>query len=124
MLEVGDVAGRDLLHLQCRFGLDTLAWARRGARVTGVDFSERAIALARSLAAETGLEATFVCSDVLQLDTALQGDSGFDIEFPFSGYRQLPYLVEVEREPPTYRLPGELDGRLPLVFSLKASKPG
>ena len=30
--EVGDVAGKDLLHLQCHFGLDTLAWARRGAR--------------------------------------------------------------------------------------------
>src|SRR6266540_4925665 len=83
MLEVGDVAGRDLLHLQCRFGLDTLAWARRGARVTGVDFSERAIALARSLAAETGLEATFVCSDVLELDTALQGE--FDIVFTSFG---------------------------------------
>jgi hypothetical protein len=32
--EVGDVAGKDLLHLPCHFGLDTLAWARRGARVT------------------------------------------------------------------------------------------
>ena len=30
--EVGDVRGKDLLHLQCHFGLDTLAWARRGAR--------------------------------------------------------------------------------------------
>lgn len=27
---VGDVAGKDLLHLQCHFGLDTLSWARRG----------------------------------------------------------------------------------------------
>lgn len=36
---VGDVAGKDLLHLQCHFGMDTLSWARLGARVTGVDFS-------------------------------------------------------------------------------------
>jgi 2-polyprenyl-3-methyl-5-hydroxy-6-metoxy-1,4-benzoquinol methylase len=79
--EVGDVAGRDLLHLQCHFGLDTLAWARRGARVTGVDFSERAIALARSLAAEAGLEATFVRSDVLGLDLQKQ----FDIVFTSFG---------------------------------------
>jgi len=42
--EVGDVRGKELLHLQCHFGLDTLSWARRGAIVTGVDFSERAIA--------------------------------------------------------------------------------
>jgi 2-polyprenyl-3-methyl-5-hydroxy-6-metoxy-1,4-benzoquinol methylase len=47
--ELGDVAGKSLLHLQCHFGLDTLSWARRGAGVTGVDFSETAIALARSL---------------------------------------------------------------------------
>src|SRR5206468_3957002 len=42
--ELGDVAGRSLLHLQCHFGLDTLSWARRGARVTGVDFSDHPIA--------------------------------------------------------------------------------
>jgi 2-polyprenyl-3-methyl-5-hydroxy-6-metoxy-1,4-benzoquinol methylase len=49
--EVGDVSGKDLLHLQCHFGLDTLAWARRGARVTGIDISERGIEQARLLAA-------------------------------------------------------------------------
>ena len=42
--EVGDVAGKDLLHLQCHFGLDTLAWARRGARVTVRSRSSRAAA--------------------------------------------------------------------------------
>ena len=36
--EVGDVAGRTLLHLQCHIGTDTLSWATRGATVTGVDF--------------------------------------------------------------------------------------
>ena len=39
--ELGDVSGKSLLHLQCHFGMDTLAWARRGARVTGVDLSEK-----------------------------------------------------------------------------------
>ena len=34
---IGKVRGRKLLHLQCHFGLDTLSWARLGARVTGVD---------------------------------------------------------------------------------------
>jgi hypothetical protein len=36
--DVGDVRGKSLLHLQCHFGLDTMSWARLGARVTGVDF--------------------------------------------------------------------------------------
>ncbi|MBC7223116.1 MAG: SAM-dependent methyltransferase, partial [Anaerolineae bacterium] len=55
--ELGDVAGKTLLHLQCHFGLDTLSWARRGAVVTGVDFSPEAIALAQRLSAELGIPA-------------------------------------------------------------------
>ena len=35
--ELGDVAGKSLLHLQCNMGCDTLSWARLGARVTGFD---------------------------------------------------------------------------------------
>ena len=38
--EIEDVQGKHLLHLQCHFGLDTLSWARLGAKVVGVDFSE------------------------------------------------------------------------------------
>jgi len=38
--EVGDVRGKSMLHLQCHFGLDTMSWARLGANVTGLDFSE------------------------------------------------------------------------------------
>src|ERR687889_2675405 len=64
--EVGDVSGKDLLHLQCHFGIDTLIWARRGARVTGLDFSALAVEAARGLASDMGLEATFVHSDVYE----------------------------------------------------------
>ena len=55
--EVGDVAGKSLLHLQCHFGMDTLSWAREGATVTGLDFSSEAIATARNLAERAGLNA-------------------------------------------------------------------
>ena len=58
--EIGDLRGKSLVHLQCHFGLDTLALARRGAKVTGLDFSPNAIAAARDLASQTGIEATFV----------------------------------------------------------------
>jgi 2-polyprenyl-3-methyl-5-hydroxy-6-metoxy-1,4-benzoquinol methylase len=51
--EIGNVAGRHLLHLQCHIGLDTLCLARRGAIVTGLDFSGTAIAAAQQLATET-----------------------------------------------------------------------
>jgi 2-polyprenyl-3-methyl-5-hydroxy-6-metoxy-1,4-benzoquinol methylase len=72
--ELGDVAGKSLLHLQCHFGLDTLSWARRGAQVTGVDFSAKAIGLARSLAAEVDLSATFVESNLYELPTTHTGE--------------------------------------------------
>jgi SAM-dependent methyltransferase len=63
---LGDVAGLDLVHLQCHFGLDTLAWAEAGASVTGLDFSTAAVEAARELAVRAGLadRATFVCADV------------------------------------------------------------
>ncbi len=67
----GDVAGRDLLHLQCHLGLDTLCWARLGARTTGLDFSDVAIDRARALAERAGLDATFVQADVLDLPADL-----------------------------------------------------
>ena len=77
--EVGDVKGKELLHLQCHFGLDTLSWARRGATVTGLDFSEPAIAAAKTLAAETDLDARFLCGEISELSTRV--DERFDIVF-------------------------------------------
>jgi SAM-dependent methyltransferase len=90
--ELTDVGGKSFLHLQCHFGQDTLSWARLGARVTGVDFSEQAIALARSLSRELGLEARFVCSDVYDLPRVLSSE--FDIVFASYGVlRWLPNLA-------------------------------
>jgi len=81
--EVGNVAGKSLLHLQCHFGIDSLSWARLGARVTGIDFSERAIELATGVAAELGIEASFIRSDVYELPTRLDGD--FDVVYTSRG---------------------------------------
>jgi SAM-dependent methyltransferase len=62
--ELGEVAGLRVLHLMCHIGVDTLSLARLGARVTGVDFSPRAVGHARRLAREAGLEAEFHCANV------------------------------------------------------------
>ncbi|MDF1794110.1 MAG: class I SAM-dependent methyltransferase, partial [Thalassobaculaceae bacterium] len=77
--ELGDVSGLSILHLQCHFGLDTLTLARRGARVTGLDFSPEAITVARGLAAETGLDATFVEGDLYAAPELIEG--AFDLVF-------------------------------------------
>ena len=91
--EVGDVSGKSLLHLQCHFGMGTLSWARLGARVVGVDFSDEAIATARSLSRGTGIRANFVCSDVYELPNVL--DEGFDIVFTSAGV--LCWLPDLKR---------------------------
>ena len=91
--ELGDVSGKSLLHLQCHFGLDTMSWARRGAKVTGVDFSDKAIALARSLSQELGIEADFVCSSIYDLPNVLAGE--FDIVF--TSYGVLCWLPDLKR---------------------------
>jgi SAM-dependent methyltransferase len=80
---LGDVRGRSLVHLQCHFGMDTLAWARLGADVTGVDFSPRAIASAINLAARTGLAARFVEADLYATPAALP--ETFDIVYTGGG---------------------------------------
>jgi ubiquinone/menaquinone biosynthesis C-methylase UbiE len=89
----GDVTGLDMLHLQCHFGLDTLSWARRGANVTGVDFSAAAIAAARRLAAQADLRAAFIECDVLDLPTFVEGSSDLVI----STYGVLNWLPCLDR---------------------------
>jgi SAM-dependent methyltransferase len=81
---IGPVEGRSLLHLQCHFGIDTLSWARLGARVTGADFSPAAIELARSLAIELGFpDARFVRSNLYDLPEVLEGE--FDVVYTSRG---------------------------------------
>ena len=69
----GDVAGLDVVHLQCHFGLDTLSLALAGARVTGLDFSAAAIDQARSVASRAKLtdRVRFIEADVLGAAAAL-----------------------------------------------------
>jgi SAM-dependent methyltransferase len=81
--ELSDVTGKALLHLQCHFGIDTLAWARRGAITTGIDFSPEAISLARSLSDELDIPARFICSDIYDLPSVLNDE--FDIVFTSYG---------------------------------------
>lgn len=92
--EVGDVSGRSLVHLQCHFGLDTLSWARLGARVTGLDFSTPAIEAARAIAKDTGLESEFVEASLYDAVAAL-GDRRFDIVY--TGLGALNWLPDIRR---------------------------
>jgi 2-polyprenyl-3-methyl-5-hydroxy-6-metoxy-1,4-benzoquinol methylase len=91
LAEVGPVAGKSLLHLQCHFGLDTLSWARLGAQVTGIDFSNEAIDLARTLSRECSVPANFICCDLYDLPNHLDG--AFDIVY--TSYGVLTWLPNI-----------------------------
>jgi SAM-dependent methyltransferase len=80
---VGDVAGLDVLHLQCHIGFDSISLARRGARVTGADFSPASLAKGRALAERAGVDVEFVEADATALPDALQGR--FDLVYSTIG---------------------------------------
>ena len=91
--ELGDVNGKTMLHLQCHFGMDSLDWARRGAKVTGVDLSDVAIDEARKLNDELGLDAKFICSNVYDIEQHL--DEKFDIVF--TSYGVIGWLPDLDK---------------------------
>ena len=89
---LGDVKGKSLLHLQCHFGQDTLSWSRMGAKCTAVDLSDEAIDLAKALNTELGLDAEFVCCNVL--DTSKHVSETFDIVF--TSYGTIGWLPDLK----------------------------
>ncbi|HET9986463.1 MAG TPA: class I SAM-dependent methyltransferase [Longimicrobiales bacterium] len=78
-----ELAGLRVLHVQCHLGFDSITLARRGARVTGLDFSAVALAKARSLANRCGVEVEWVCADATDLPASL--DSRFDLAWATMG---------------------------------------
>ncbi len=91
---LGDLTGLRGVHLQCHLGTDTLSLSRLGARMSGLDFSGAALALARGLAAETGAEIDYHHSDVhAALDVLDVG--GYDLVY--TGVGALCWLPSVER---------------------------
>src|SRR5215207_1888161 len=75
---LGDVRGLELLHLQCHVGTDTLSLARLGAKVTGLDFSEPALGVARELARDCGENISYVEAEVYDAVAKL-GSARFDV---------------------------------------------
>lgn len=91
--ELGDVKDKSLLHLQCHFGMDTLSWARLGAKATGVDLSDKAIDEAKKLKDELNLDTEFINCNVLELDKKL--NKKFDIVF--TSYGTVGWLPDINK---------------------------
>ena len=80
----GDLTGKEVIHLQCHVGTDTIGFARRGAsRVIGLDLSEASLAHARSIAQRAGAEVEFVHANVYDAREAVSGT--FDLVYTSIG---------------------------------------
>ncbi|WP_124641375.1 MULTISPECIES: class I SAM-dependent methyltransferase [Amniculibacterium] len=90
---LGDVQGKSILHLQCHFGQDSISLERLGARVTGVDLSDKAIEKAKEIAQKANCNTKFICCDIYDLPKHL--DEKFD--FVFTSYGTIGWLPDMDR---------------------------
>ncbi len=90
---LGELTGKSVLHLQCHFGMDSIRIKLAGAReVVGIDFSPKAIAMARSLAAEMKVDVRYLETDLYKLADVLEGQ--FDVVF--TSYGVIGWLPDLE----------------------------
>jgi len=90
---LGDIKEKDILHLQCHFGQDTISLGRLGANVTGVDLSDKAIESAKQIAKDTNSNAKFICCDIYDLPNHL--DEQFDVVF--TSYGTIGWLPDIDK---------------------------
>lgn len=90
---LGDISGKEILHLQCHFGQDSISLARMGAKVTGIDLSDKAIEAAKELNEKCGTDAEFLVSDVYELPKNL--NQKFDIVY--TSYGTIGWLPDLKK---------------------------
>lgn len=91
---LGDIAGLDVIHLQCHIGTDTLSLHRLGARVTGVDLSPESLRVARDIARRADAAIEYIESDVYSAPEAV-GECTFDLVY--TGIGALCWLPSIDR---------------------------
>lgn len=90
--DLGELRGVDLLHLQCHLGVETIALARRGARVVGLDISAESVVQARSVARQHDVDVEYVQGNVYD---ALDVLGGRDFDRIYTGKGALCYLPDL-----------------------------
>jgi SAM-dependent methyltransferase len=123
---LGEVRGKQGVHLQCHIGTDTISLARLGATMTGLDFSPAALEEARRLAAATGAQVEFVQAEVYDAVAALGGGR---FELVYTGIGALCWLPDIERWAAVVSQLLAPGGRLfmreghPMLWTLEDSRP-
>jgi SAM-dependent methyltransferase len=89
---LGELRGKNLVHLQCNSGQDTLSLARLGASAIGVDISDEAIDFATKLSADAGIAARFERADIFDWMEATEER----FEIAFSSYGTYGWLSDLD----------------------------
>ena len=108
---VGDLRARDVLDAGCGEGYNTRLLARAGARMTGVDLSERMIELATAEERRAPLGIRYLRTSYAEL--GMLADASFDAVVSFMALMDGPRLGEALREVFRVLRPGGL-----LAFSI------
>jgi SAM-dependent methyltransferase len=90
LTQMGDIDGASLAHAHCFTGMDTISWARKGARAVGLDFSPRAIALATRLAQDLDVDCRFIVSDL-----SAQLSTGERYDFVYAAYGIIEWIPDL-----------------------------
>jgi 2-polyprenyl-3-methyl-5-hydroxy-6-metoxy-1,4-benzoquinol methylase len=92
---LGDLNNKELLHLMCNSGQDSLSLAAYGAKVTGVDISDEAINFAKLLSIDSGIPTEFCCFDVYDwFSEAKKNEKLYDIIY--TSYGVLHFLSDLD----------------------------
>jgi len=78
VLDEGLLPGKTVLEIGCGTGTNAIALARRGYRVTAVDFVDMAVRRAREKAQQAGVEIDFRVGDATRIDLGGPYDVVFD----------------------------------------------
>jgi SAM-dependent methyltransferase len=103
-------AGKRVLEIGVGMGADFLRWARAGAHATGIDLTDRAVALTRQRLVEEGLEADVRVADAESLPFP---DGHFDIVYSWGVLHHSPDPVRALGEAQRVLAPG---GQLKLML--------
>jgi SAM-dependent methyltransferase len=109
------------LDLGCGTGTNSLYLARHGFQVVGVDFSPKAIALARIKGRQTGLPVEFVSADVTRLDFLKES---FDLILDIGCFHGIPPAARYQYARNIARLTHPKSMYMLYAFSRSSGGPG
>lgn len=90
-----EFGGKSVLEIGCGSGIDSLEFARHGAKVMAVDFTDNAVKLTDELAKEAGLAVKVAKVDAKKLNFA---ENSFDCVYSFGVLHHIPDVTQAINE--------------------------